>query len=70
MQTWNINLELKVSDNWVADGVDFSDKEFLEKLNEHIRGFMPYVYYEVEFKVKSKIVSAPDKKIVKELQGY
>lgn len=69
MQTWKINLELKVIDDLVADGVDFSDKAFLEKLNEHIRDFMPYAIYESEFKVNSKVVSAPDRKIVKELQG-
>lgn len=70
MQTWNVNLELKVSDNWVAEGVDFSDKDMLEKLNEHIRAFLPYTYYEIEFKVNSRIVSAPDTKVVNELQGY
>lgn len=70
MQTWKIHLELKISDHWVADGVDFSNKAFLDNLNEHIRNFMPYAIYETEFKVKSIIVSAPDKKIVSELQGY
>lgn len=70
MQKWKLQLDLSVADNWVSDGVDFSDKEFRERFEEHIRGFMDYAYYEIEFKVKSKVVSAPDKKKVAELQGY
>ena len=70
MQKWKLQLDLSVSDNWVADGVDFSNKEFLETFNEHIRGFLDAAYYEIEFKVKSKVVSAPDEKKVMELKGY
>lgn len=61
MQKWKINLDLKVSDNWVADGVNFSDPDCLKRLEEHIRNFMPYAYYEIEFKVEAKVTSAPKK---------
>ena len=70
MQKWKLELDLSVSDNWIADGVNFSDKEFLERFNEHIRCFLGYAHYEVEFKVRSKVSSAPDQKKVLELQGY
>jgi len=70
MQTWNIKLELKVSDNWVAEGVNFSDEQFREKLEEHIRSFLDYAYYEIEFKVKTSVTKAPDPVKIRELQGY
>lgn len=67
MQTWKINIELKVSDNWVSDGVNFTDKDYFESFLEHIREFIPYAYYDIEFKVKGKVTKSPTNEKINEL---
>jgi len=70
MTNWKIKLDLKVSDNLVSDGINFSNDFFMERFKEHLRNFIPHAYYEIEFKVDAKILSAPnDEKILELTRG-
>jgi hypothetical protein len=67
MQTWKIEITVKVDDSWVADGFDMAQR--LEHLNEAVSSMWPYAYSH-EFSVKSKITDKPTKEKIRELQGY
>jgi hypothetical protein len=65
MQKWKIEVTLAVEDSWVADGFD-ATKEIME---ERLKELLPYAY-SFEFKVRAKVIEAPPKQKIKELQGY
>lgn len=67
MKTWKIEIELKVSDNWVEDGFDASERT--EQIAEMMQGLLPYAYGH-EVKAKVKITKAPTKDEIRKLQGY
>lgn len=67
---WKIEIELEVSDNWIEDGFNMSDKFRLDMLEEHFQSDqLPYSYgHEVVAKVT--ITEAPDKHKILTTQGY
>lgn len=66
MKKWTIRIEVSVSDIWVADGFDMSQR--LEELKESIEGMLPYSYGD-EVVVKTKILKAPKDIDMAELQN-
>lgn len=68
MQKWTIKIEVEISDNWVADGFNLKD-DSLDIFKEAVENCLPYAY-ENEIRVKSKILKAPAKEKILELQGY
>lgn len=67
---WKMQIELEVSENWVEDGFNMSDEWRIEKLKEHFTSDqLPYAY-DHEVIVKVKIISAPAKDKILEIQGY
>lgn len=67
MKTWKIEITLKVDETWVEDGFDASER--LEEIQDKLADLLPYAYGH-EFQIIAKIKSAPDKKAIRELQGY
>lgn len=68
MKKWLIQIEIKVADLWIEDGFDMSKR--IEDLEEQIVSQMlPYAYGH-EVNVKAKIISKPDPKIIRKMQGY
>ena len=67
---WEIKITLDVSDNWVADGFDMSDKGRIEELEEAIQGMLPFAYYKQEVKTDIEILATPTKKEIGKLQGF
>jgi len=67
MKTWKIEVTLKVADNWVEDGFDASER--LQQIEQSFADLLPYAYDE-EVVVKAKVTSAPERKVIRELQGY
>ena len=66
-QTWKIEITLNVDNGWVADGFDASER--VEEIAELMKGMIPSAYaHEVQANVK--IVKAPAKDKIRELQGY
>lgn len=65
MKTWEIKLEIKIADSWVADGFNMS--EHLEDLKDKIADLVPYAYNH-EFQVKAIITKAPEQKEIEGLQ--
>lgn len=66
---WKLQVTLEVSENWIEDGFDASTKESLEVMEEVLRERLPYAY-DHEFKIGIKVISAPDQKVIRKLQGY
>jgi hypothetical protein len=67
MKTWKIEINLKVSDNWIEDGFDASER--IEEIAEMMQQLLPHAYgHEVQANVK--IVKAPSKEVINKLQGY
>jgi hypothetical protein len=64
---WKLEITLEVADTWVEDG--FDAKERLDDIQESIEHLIPYAYAH-EFKVKARVISAPDNKKIREIQGY
>lgn len=67
MKTWNIKIKLEVSDNWIEDG--FNASERLVEIEELIYTLLPYAYNN-EVKVKASITKAPNKDEILKLQGF
>lgn len=68
MNTWKIEITLKVTDSWVADGFDASGEARLEQIAELFTELLPYAYSH-ECVAKAKIISAPTKEKIKGLQS-
>lgn len=66
-QTWKIEITLKVDDGWVADGFDASER--VEEIAELMKGMIPSAYSH-EMRADVKIMKAPAKEKIRELQGY
>ena len=66
MQNWKLEVSLSVADSWVADG--FNAKERLDDIVEQIQSILPFAYGH-EVKVKVRLTSGPDPKVVKALQN-
>lgn len=66
MKNWNININLKVADSWVADG--FDAKERLEQIEELLTQLLPYAH-DHEFIIKASVRSTPSVKVIHELQS-
>jgi len=60
-----LQVEMTVDDSWISDGFNLHG-EHMENTKEFIRGLLPYAYSH-EFKVKAKLISGPDKSILKKL---
>lgn len=67
MQTWNININLKVADSWIADGFDAAER--IEQIKELLTELLPYAY-DHELIITPTIKTAPKKDKINELQGY
>lgn len=63
-----LQVSLTVDDMWIEDGFG-CDKKHLENIQEYLRGLCGSAY-EHEFKVKVKLISGPDRKTIRQLQGY
>lgn len=61
MLTWT--LEVQVSENWVEDGFDFTP----ERCRKLADSLIDWAYSN---EVKVKVLTAPDPKEVRKLQGY
>lgn len=66
MKTWKLEITVKVADSWVTDGFDL--KERLEQIEEQLTTMLPFAY-EHELQIKARIVSAPDRKVIEQLQN-
>lgn len=64
---WKIEVTLTVDESWIADGFNAANR--LEEIEEKLTYLLPYAY-ENEFKVTAKIKTAPDAKVIQELQGF
>jgi len=68
MTTWKFEIEMKVSDNWIADGFDASQR--VEAIKESIQNLLPLAY-EGEVEVKVNITQKPTKTELKKIiSGY
>lgn len=67
MKTWKIEIKLKVSDNWIEDGFDASERT--QEIADMMQGLLPYAYGN-EIQAKVKIIKAPSKEEILKLQGY
>ena len=74
MKTFKLEVTLKVSENWVADGFGFANKkekkEFTEQIEETLQNNLLTYAYGSEFYAKCKVIEAPDMKIQAKLMGY
>lgn len=68
MKKFVIQVDMQVADLWIEDGFDLS-KEGIEAMEELILQRLPWAK-ESEFKVKVKVISQPDEKVIQKLQGY
>jgi len=64
-----VQVTMTVDDLWIEDGFDLNSRESIKDFQEFIQRRIPYAYSH-EFKVKAKLISGPDKKTVRKLQGY
>ncbi len=63
---WTMKVSVSVDSSWVADGFEATK----ERMEEAIKsGILPYAYGH-EKKVSVKILSKPDKKKIRKIQGY
>jgi hypothetical protein len=60
-----LQIVMSVDDSWIADGFSCNGKH-LKNVKEYIQGLLPYAYGH-EFNVKVKLISGPDKSILKKL---
>lgn len=60
MQTWKLEVEINVSDHWVADGYEATPERVARLLEEEGN---------VLCDVSAKTISAPDPAVIRELQG-
>lgn len=51
---WKLEIEVEVSDNWIADGFNLPDR--FENIKESIQSELPYAY-ENEIKVTIKQIN-------------
>jgi hypothetical protein len=56
-------VQFEVTENWVEDGFDISEKRALNMLAEAL----PYAY---GYELSAKIVKSPDAKRIRKTQGY
>lgn len=68
MQTWKMEVTLKVANSWVADGFNLSQPLRIEEVEEKLQSMIPYAYGH-EVQVKVKITSAPKAKTIEQLQN-
>ena len=53
MKSWKIKIDLSVSQNWVDDGFDLSERQ--EEIDELLRSMLPYAHEEeMEIKIVIK----------------
>ena len=57
-------VEFSVDKSWVADGFDLTDDRALDMLSGDLR------YANIGTELGAKVIKAPDKKLIKKLQGY
>jgi hypothetical protein len=63
MKTFKWTVQFEVSENWVEDGFDLSDKGALNMLANRL----PYAY---GYELAAKVVKSPDPKRIRKTQGY
>lgn len=44
MKTWKIEIKMSVSENWVDDGFNPTDKEWIDYIDEQIKNMLPYAH--------------------------
>lgn len=66
MKTYKLEIEITVSENWIADGFNPENKGWKKSIEESINNLMPYAF-EHEFQAKVKNVVQP-KFTIKELE--
>lgn len=66
MKTFKFEVTMKVSDSWIADGFQISDR--IDQIEETIQGLLPYAYGH-ECVVKVKVTKEPEAKIIQQLQN-
>jgi len=69
MKTYKIELNIKVSDKLIADGLNLASENILNQIEEQIREIASYAIYEVEFKVKAKVKRQPSDKEIEEIMN-
>ena len=53
MKKWKLEIEIDVSQNWIDDGFDLSERQ--EEIEELLRSMLPYAYeHEMEIKIGIK----------------
>lgn len=63
MKTFKWVVEFQVTENWVEDGFNMSEKRALDMLSNTL----PYAY---GYELSAKIIKAPDPKLIRKTQGY
>lgn len=66
MQTWKLNIEIKVANSWIKDGFDLAER--LDEIQESLTGLLPYAY-ENELRVTVSITKVPSKEVIRKLQA-
>ena len=59
---WTVGFS--VDKSWVADGFDLTDDRALDMLSGDLR------YANIGTELGAKVIKAPDKKLIRKLQGY
>ncbi len=66
MKHWELTIKLSVTDSWIADG--FNASERIEDIQDAIKGLLPFSYGH-EVVCKAKITKAPLKSVIAALQN-
>lgn len=56
-------IEVEVDSTWVEDGFDITD----DRINQLLQMALPYAHGS---EVSGKVIEAPDKSVIRKLQGY
>ncbi len=62
---WKLEVVIEVAEEWVADGYE----PHAERVERELKQSLPYAYGH-ELSVKAKVLTAPKKEVIQELQGY
>lgn len=68
MKQWKIEITMKVADSWIADGFDLVQRIENGELEDHMKSMLPHAYGH-EIVIGTKVLSAPDKKVIEGLQN-
>ena len=63
MKTFKWVVEFEVTENWVEDGFNMSEKRALNMLSNAL----PYAY---ESELSAKVIKSPSQKLIRKTQGY